>query len=324
MCGDVELAIQSDLDRVYGRGGRWLAATFLSALALVPTAGIAATPAGTIITNIADIRYQMDGITRAAKSNRVDVRVDELIKFTVTPVPSCATPQGVTAIGFRITNLGNGFEDFVPARPEVVEGRNFVISGVYADTNGNGCYDPGIDQLIPPGGHTPRIGPGGSTIIFVVGTGGTGPIRVRILVYPGTGSGGVGDNGGTVVTGGGSGGVTGDSSGTTTSTPLSATLVKSQTVLASDGSATPRAGATVTYTIEGRFAGSGTATGAVIADAIPAGTNYIPGSLTLDGATVSDTGGDDAGDFDGQRVSVRLGDIASPTVRTIAFKVRIK
>jgi len=65
------------------------------------------------------------------------------------------------------------------------------------------------------------------------------------------------------------------------------------------------------------------ATDAVIADAIPAGTIYVPGSLKLDGAAVSDTGDGDAGVFDGQRVSVRLGNVASPAVRTVSFQVRI-
>lgn len=282
-----------------------------------------------MISNIAHIQYLLGGSTRTGQSNRVDVRVDELIRFSVTPVPACGAPQGMTVIAFRITNTGNGFEDFIPGQPEVVEGTGFTVSGIFADTNRNGCYDPGIDQLIPPGGRTPRIGPGEAATVFVVGSGGSGPIRIRLLFVPGTGSGGagLGDGGGWAVMprnggGNGDGGVIGDSS-TLAAAPMSAALVKSQTVRAQDGSATPRSGATVTYTIEGRFTGIGMAADAVIADAIPAGTIYVPGSLKLDGAAVSDTGDGDAGVFDGQRVSIRLGNVVAPAVRTVSFQVRI-
>lgn len=310
---------------MFRRGARFLAACSAAVVAFAPTAGSAATPAGTIISNIAHIQYLLGGSSRTAQSNRVDVRVDEVIRFSVTPVPACGTQQGTTVIAFRITNNGNAPKSFIPRRPEVVEGTGFVVSGVYADTNGNGCYDPEIDQLIPPGGRTPVVGPGGSTTVFVVGSGGSGPIRLRLLFVHGSGDDGSGqgeEGGGWAVTGPDTDGVTGDSS-TVASGPMIAELIKSQSVRAQDGSAMPRAGATVTYTIEGRFSGVGVATDAVIADAIPAGTLYVPGSLKLDGAAVSDTGDADAGVFDGQRVSVRLGNIVAPAVRTVSFQVRI-
>lgn len=315
------------LDRMFRRGGRLLAACSAVAVAFAPTGGSAATPAGTIISNIAHIQYLKDGASRTGQSNRVDVRVDEVVRFSVTPVPACGAPQGMTVIAFRITNNGNAPKTFIPRRPEVIEGTGFVVSGVYADTNGNGCYDPGIDQLIPAGGRTPVVGPGGSTTVFVVGSGGSGPIRLRLLFVPGSQDGGDGtgegsEGGGWAVTGPDRNGVTGDSS-TVMSGTMSAQLVKSQTVRAQDGSATPRSGATVTYTIEGRFTGIGMAADAVIADAIPAGTIYVPGSLKLDGAAVSDTGDGDAGVFDGQRVSIRLGNVVAPAVRTVSFQVRI-
>lgn len=313
-----------------GGRGRGLSALFCgSALAFAPVAGIAATPAGTVITNIADIQYQQEGAAHTGRSNRVDVRVDELIRFTVTSAPTCvAASASVTVVGFRITNLGNGVEDFIPGRPVVSGGSNFAPTAVIADSNRNECYDSGTDQTIPPGGHTTPVAPGGSTVVYVTGTGGNGQGSVTLPVTSGTGGGASG----TSIPGGGTGGTTaviGEGGGTVTgvagvsSTGLTAALVKSQSLRAADGSATPRIGAIVTYRIEGRFSGVGTATNAVIADAIPAGTSYVAGSLSLDGQKVSDGGGDDAGDFDGGRVSVRLGDVASPAVRTVSFQVRI-
>ncbi|MDQ3815314.1 MAG: hypothetical protein M3347_15455, partial [Armatimonadota bacterium] len=51
------------------------------------------------------------------------------------------------------------------------------------------------------------------------------------------------------------------------------------------------AGETVTYTITMQNTGSGNSSGTTLADPIPAGTTYVPGSTTLNGATVTDNGG---------------------------------
>ena len=60
------------------------------------------------------------------------------------------------------------------------------------------------------------------------------------------------------------------------------TLTKTQSVLAPDGSARAVRGAMITYTLVARFPA---ATGAArIDDPVPAGTTYVPGSLSLDGA----------------------------------------
>lgn len=293
----------------------------------------AATPAGTRISNIAHISYRLDAGSFSISSNLVEFRVGEIIQFSVSPAPSCggAAPDGRVAIGFDVTNLGNGNEAFVPGVPKLTGG-NFDVAGVYVDGNANGCYDPDIDPLIAAGDGTPPIAPGKSVRIFLVGVpgAGAGGGTVVLPITSGTGSGGVGtaivgagDGGGDAVMGPG-GGVVADVAAPLPGGQLAASLVKSQSVTASDGSAKPRQGAIVTYSLEGRFAGIGRATGAMIADVIPAGTTYVPGSLALDGASLSDAQDDDAGSFDGQRIEVSLGDVAAPAVRTIRFQVRIQ
>ena len=105
-------------------------------------------------------------------------------------------------------------------------------------------------------------------------------------------------------------------------TEAAASLVKSQTVRAPDGSATPASGAVVTYALAATFDAAG-ARGAVIEDPVPAGTSYLPGSMTLDGAALSDAADGDAGDCDGRLIRVALGDVAAAVTRTVTFQVRL-
>ena len=56
---------------------------------------------------------------------------------------------------------------------------------------------------------------------------------------------------------------------------------------------------------------------------MPAGTSYLPGSMTLDGATLSDVADGDAGDCDGRLIRVALGDVAAAVTRTVTFQVRL-
>jgi uncharacterized repeat protein (TIGR01451 family) len=83
-------------------------------------------------------------------------------------------------------------------------------------------------------------------------------------------------------------------------------------------------GATVTYSIASTFGGTGLFRTARLADPVPAGTTYLPGSLKLDGTPLSDASDGDAGSFDGAAVRVALGDVAAPATHTIQFQVTIQ
>lgn len=76
-----------------------------------------------------------------------------------------------------------------------------------------------------------------------------------------------------------------------------------------------RTGDELTYSLVVENQGDDTATGTVLFDAVPTGTTYLPGSLTLDGDPLTDADDADAGRFspaDGDlgAVHVDLGDIA--------------
>ena len=103
--------------------------------------------------------------------------------------------------------------------------------------------------------------------------------------------------------------------------------VKTVVVLDQYGGNQPITGATLRYTLAVTATGNGPAFGVVVTDAIPATTMYTPGTLRLNGVSLSDVLDADAGDVGGTTagtVTVRLGDLTSASpVQTITFDVKI-
>ncbi|MEO1573407.1 MAG: hypothetical protein AAFU65_00420, partial [Pseudomonadota bacterium] len=78
--------------------------------------------------------------------------------------------------------------------------------------------------------------------------------------------------------------------------------------------------------IEVTVTGSGTATAASVTDAIPADTTYAPGTLTLNGAGLTDAPDADAGQFLAvtNNIDVQLGDLdAAAGTQVVEFAVVI-
>ncbi len=68
-------------------------------------------------------------------------------------------------------------------------------------------------------------------------------------------------------------------------------------------------GERITYRIAGLNSGTSDASGVVITDAIPANTTFVPGSLALDGAPLTEALDADAGEVVGNVVTVRVGNV---------------
>jgi len=104
-------------------------------------------------------------------------------------------------------------------------------------------------------------------------------------------------------------------------------IVKAVTVTDQSGGSQPMSGATLRYTLSVSATGSGTALDVVITDPIPANTTYKAGTLTLNGAILTDPVDSDVGDIGGTSpgtVTVKLGDIVSASPgQTITFEVKI-
>ena len=104
-------------------------------------------------------------------------------------------------------------------------------------------------------------------------------------------------------------------------------LDKSALVTDPFGGNQPVPGATITYTITAEVTGTGTAVGVIVEDLIPANTTYVPGSLTLNGASLSDAADGDAGNYEALPVPLvraALGDLdAAAGIQTLTFDVLI-
>lgn len=316
----------------------WLPATRASAIG---------TAAGTDITNVASATYIDSGSPVTVTSAPNTVTVQELLDVdvtlqTVSPV-SVAAGDANRVLAYLVTNTGNGIEDFSLAADSALVGDDFdpALAGVYLDANGNASYDAGTDPLHVSGVNDPVLDantPGAESItVFVLNDIPLGPLvgelgNSDLTAAAGTGSGapgtefpGAGDAGTDALVGP-SGAAATDLGSYLISGAASVSVVKSALVDDGFGGNTPAPGSTITYTLSVTVSG-GTALSVVITDPVPANTTYVPNSLTLNASSLTDVGGDDAGDFNVTNpgeITTALGDLdsASPQ-QDITFQVTI-
>ncbi len=303
----------------------------------------AGTAAGTTIENTASVDFGMSGASFSVLSNTTTFAVAERIDVDVT----VASGQVVVSAGdtdqallFNVTNTGNGDETFVLGVESIVSGDDFdpvpAVPAIYFDTDGSGdfntgdvAYDPGVnDPLLSadetvgvlivngiPGNVTDgQIGRSQLTVISETGTGAAGTVYL-----------GAGDNGVDAVVGTSEGDDSGVGEYFVENIVIG--VQKSQLVSDLSGGSEPQSGATITYTITVDVTGSGTATAGALRDAIPVYSTYVPNSLLLNGASLSDATDGDAGEFDttgDPTVVVRFGDLTQADgVQTVVFQVTI-
>lgn len=300
----------------------------------------AGTPAGTVINNNATATYDLpDGGQNSVTSNTVSLIVDELLDVSVAStdggdvsVAPAATNQLLT---FRVTNAGNGSEAFRLTARDNAGGDDFDPSAtsIVLDGNGNGTYEPGIDIVYVAGSNDPVLAPDGSVLVFVLSSIPAGATdaqrgRVDLVAVAATGSGapgttfaGQGQGGGDAVVG--ATGADAEDDGYYRVAAAGVAFVKSATVADPFGGSTRVPGAIVTYRLVATVTGSGSLANLRIADSVPAGSSYRPGTITLEGAPLSDAADADSGEFTGTGISVRLGTVAGGATRTVTFQVAI-
>ncbi len=104
-------------------------------------------------------------------------------------------------------------------------------------------------------------------------------------------------------------------------------VVKAQLVSDPFGGSQPIPGATLTYTVTVDVASAGVATASVLRDPIPLFSTFVPGSITLNGAPMTDAIDANAGELDTSGVAtvvVRLGDLTlADGIQTVVFQVTI-
>ncbi|VWX56741.1 hypothetical protein [Sphingorhabdus sp. 109] len=326
-----------------GMSRRLALALGTAALALASTAAQAAgTLAGTDIVNVAQATYESpdDGTPITIDSNKVTIKVDELLDVTVVSSDpgDVATAPGLTAqvLTYQVTNSGNGSEAFTLSADTARPGDEFDtgFEQMILDSNGNGVYDPGVDTIYAPGTNDPVLAPDESIVVFVLSTIPASAededrAEIELSATANTGSGtpgtifaGEGDGGGDAVVG--STGARDADSGYFVIQTSDVTLTKSATVIDPSGGDQPIPGATIVYQLVATTIGSGELTNLVISDDIPADTTYKAGSITLENAPLTDAVDDgDAGSFADDAIAVALGTVPGGQTRTITFQVTI-
>lgn len=303
------------------------------------------TPAGTQLTSQAQVTFTTGSENHAAVSNPVATLVAEVIDLTVTwqdaaPVRTNAGALEAMLV-YRLTNTGNGSDHYTLAVDGLVVGDQFdpIPGSIHFDTDGNGLFDPAVDEAYVPGSNDPVLGADAAVGLFVLHEipatpvpGELGDSRLDIRSNtgtgnPGTGYSGQGDQGQDAVIGasGGTGTATGSFEIVLPAAALS--ILKTAVVQDPFGGTQPVSGATITYSLAVSAQGTGSTDGVVISDAIPANTTYNPGSLEIDGSPLSDPADGDAGDVGDTAsgtITVDLGDIvAGSPGQTISFTVTI-
>jgi len=335
---------KSSLHRFRGLG---FAAAMLLILCLLPAPALSAgTSAGTTIFNSASVNYSIGLDTFVKTSPSTSIMVIEVLDASLTWQDAAPVSVGDSAadqvLTFRLTNIGNGTEQFRLTSQSNLTGDDFNPipsgAGIYLDSNGNDIYDPGIDEPYSPGVNDPQLAADVFRTVFILSdipvgltAGATGDSRLEAIAVSG-GSGTPGflhpnaGDGNIDAVDGSSGGLT-DALGTYVVSDVSVVLVKSAVVTDPDNGNQPITGATITYTILVTVSGVGSAENIVISDPIPVNTSYTPATLRLDTVALTDEADGDAGDVSVTApgtVTVNLGDMAggSPT-RSIEFSVLI-
>jgi len=316
--------------------GSALAALSLTAVAL--PAHAEGVDAGTLIENTATATFTTtNGGTETVDSNTVELAVDELLDVTLTSRDGgpIGTAPGEATLTFELTNTGNGPEAFSLTANPAVAGNDFdtTVDSIAVDTNGNGVYDPGIDEILTGPETTAVLDPDEILVVFVNVTVPDTAVDsdesdVELLAEAVTGTGtpgtvfaGQGVNGVDAIVG--STGADDTAIGSLIVGITTVDLVKTQSVSDPFGGTSTVPGSVITYTITANVQGSGAVNGLVVSDAFPTGTSYSAETITLDGGALTDVSGDDAGEADASGITVDLGTVSGGTSQSISFDVTV-
>lgn len=302
------------MDFSMNTGIRTLIIMMIGVISLFCASAQAATP-GTTIDNTAIVIFDAGPQHLQVASNTVVTSLNLLVDVQNRAVTSqtAALPDGSSgyAYEFAVGNGGNAPDTFSLAAAFLAQ--SSPIDSLWIDTNGNGLVDTATDTRVDPAHPVIALAPGQTVgVLVLASTAATLGLTATSL-----------NNNPTAI-------VWHRSVLAHLPTPQlrrvnDATLIKAQSV-DTLGAAQPGAGSIITYTLTAFLPGRMAASAARINDVVPTGTTYVPGSLQLDGAVLTDTTGDDAGGFVAptRTVSVVLPDAGTDdSSHTVRFQVRI-
>lgn len=280
-------------------------------------------PAGTPIQNVADLTYEVNGITFLTTSNTLVDTVDQVLELDIVCQHSInlLVQRGETqrVLPFLLSNTGNGSDKFTLLPDNNATSADVTNKKIYLD-NGDGIFN-GADTQIT---DINLSADANATLFFVSDI----PVNATWL----TSSHGIeakSSIGGSGVPGtaytlsnyfavdGVKGGV--DSALCTYElNQLELKLLKNATL----GSTDVFKGSVIHYKIEASVVGVGTLNTVVIQDVMPIGTTYVNGTLRLNGTVLSD-----AGHVSGRTITVPVGDMVQTSTlhptHIVEFDVKV-
>ncbi len=341
-------------------------ASMLAVTAIAASPAFAAgTTAGTPVTNLVTLDYKVGGIDQNQVTASDTFTVDRKVNLTVTETGNSATNvspgQSAAVTTFSVTNSSNAPLDFALVVSQLSGGSaphggtdNFNVGNIkmYADTNTNGAYNPGVDLEIT---FLDQVGADTSRTVFVVAdvplgratndvagvrltataAEATAPATLGATVTQTAGANTAGVD--TVFADAATGGnVARDGIHFAEDDYLvlaaSLTAIKTSRVISDpfNGSTNPKMipGAVVEYCIAvANSAGSATAGGITISDALPATTTYdaafankLNGPVTGASCNADGVAG---GSYASGVVTGALTDMAAGVTRTLVFRVSV-
>jgi uncharacterized repeat protein (TIGR01451 family) len=305
---------------------RLLAAVLFAALAATGRGALAfdgPVGAGSTISNRAEATYTDDeGTGFATVSPTVTLTVLTVAAITVTPdetEPSATvSPNERVARLFRVCNTGNTPDFYTITSAEVTTPAALV--SLHFDNDASGTLTPTDREIVVGTTMSPRLNVGQCVgVVAEVDTnaGRTGEqfhihINARSAVTEAVNA-GVEDAGTIINTYG---------NGARFSAPADPTLPPVKLVEGHDR-VTAAPGQPLDYTIAFRNSGDVAARSVVLRDDLPAGLEYVPNTLRLNGRALTDADDSDEGSFGGVRVEVRLAQVAVGESIEVAFRARV-
>jgi uncharacterized repeat protein (TIGR01451 family) len=291
--------------------------------------------AGTVVRNQGRILFtDPEGASHETATNQVVFTVMAVAAVKVTPDDTAPTadaaPNTTLERAFRIHNTGNYPTSYAVASLAV--NAPSTIAGAYFDSDGSGDFTNGDAPVTPGLSVTPVIRPGESvSVIARIATGAVAPnshINTTLTARAsdaGAAGGPVEDSGTAISVA---------LAGPSLTAPNNPSLPPFKGIL--DGQApapydpgsgstqaTVSPGQTILYVVSFKNSGGVAAESALFRDDLPAGTSYVPGSLSLDGRQMTDAFDSDAGHVSGNTVEIGLGRVAAGQVVVVACRVRV-
>lgn len=282
------------------------------------------TEAGTVISNRAEATYyDSEGTGFATVSPTISVTVLSVSALAVTPDDT--EPSGIIAPNeraerlFRICNTGNTPDLYTITRAAV--SAPATLAALYFDTDASGTYTDGDRAVEVNGGLSPRVARGACIgLIVVVDTNGVEPqsrlvIGVTARSNVAGAANGVAEDDGTIINTVGSGARL--SAPDDPRLPPVKFVENSERVVASHGQ-------TLNYIIAFRNRGDVAARAVVMRDDMPAGLEYVAGTLRLNGRALTDASDADEGEVAGQRIEVRLAEVKVDELVQVELRARVR